>query len=292
MSFYKIKLLHDRLARELNALNMSYVAREQEAWWLLETLTEKSKSFLMAAGVMELSAEQEEQLDAWMKQRVIEKKPLQYIIGSVPFCDLTIAVRPPVLIPRAETEEMTSWIIDLIKQHNVTNLSILDLCTGSGCIVLALAKAFPLAKLVAIDCSDKAIELAQENKEGNNITNVTIIKSDLYTQLPQENQFDLIISNPPYLCQESYDFIDSQVRLWEDEGALKGGADGMKFYRKIAATASLYLKKNRGSSLPQLVFEIGIDQLDIESMLAEEGFKDIRVIYDLSGKRRWAVASI
>ncbi len=107
MSFYKIKQVHDRLARELNTLNMSYVAREQEAWWFLETLTGKSKSQLMAAGMIELSVEREQQLDIWMKQRVLEKKPLQYIIGSVPFCDITITVRPPVLIPRAETEEMT-----------------------------------------------------------------------------------------------------------------------------------------------------------------------------------------
>lgn len=291
MSFYKIKILHDRLARELNALSMPYVEREQEAWWFLETLTGKSKSLLMAAGMVELSVQQEQQLDGWMKQRIEEKKPLQYIIGFVPFCDLTITVRPPVLIPRAETEEMTTWLIDLIKQQNITTLSILDLCTGSGCIALALAKAFPCATLVAIDCSDHAITLAQENKDSNNISNVTIIKSDLYAQLPQEKQFDLIISNPPYLCQESYDFADSQVRLWEDEGALKGGADGMEFYQKIAATASLYLKK-RTFALPQLVFEIGIDQPDIESMLAKEGFKDIRVIYDLSGKRRWAIASI
>ncbi|MFH0898163.1 MAG: HemK family protein methyltransferase, partial [bacterium] len=132
----------------------------QEAWWILEKLTNQSQASLVMAQTLILDEQQQQTLDHWISQRVDEKKPLQYILGSVPFCSLDILVQPPVLIPRPETEEMVCWLIDIIKKSSKTKISILDLCCGSGCIGLALAHALPEATVLGTDISPHAVCLA------------------------------------------------------------------------------------------------------------------------------------
>ena len=160
---------------------------EQEAWWLVQKITSKNKSFLLLNRTIQLTSDQEITLFKWVNER-INKKPLQYILGSVPFCNLDILVKPPILIPRPETEE---WSSDLIKKLPNIPLNILDLCSGSGCITLALTKALPKARVIGLDIEQEAIDLALENKRHNDIHNVDFIKSDLYEAVHHKT-FDLI----------------------------------------------------------------------------------------------------
>lgn len=291
MSIRKVKMLHDTIARQLAKSNSDRLSTEQEAWWLLEALTDKDKTVLLADGVIAISAAQEKRLNNWISLRVQEGKPLQYILGHVPFCDIEVLVRPPVLIPRVETEEITHWLIESIARSGETSLKIVDVCSGSGCIGLALARAFPESSVVALDNSAEAVALAQENKAKNSIENIEIRESDLFSAvLPSEN-FDLIVSNPPYLSQESFSFISPEVKRWEDYNALVGGSDGMDLYKRIINESPQVLS-DRKLALPKLVMEIGIDQKNIEHVLLQQGFRDVRVMYDMSGKRRWVIGTI
>lgn len=268
------------------------VAR-QEAWWLLEKLTGKSKGSLIGLRVVQLSDQQHAELEQWVDQRVHEKKPLQYILGTVPFCDLEIIVQPPILIPRPETEEWVTWLIDqlmVIKNHQ---LKILDLCTGSGCIALALAKAFPQAIVVGIDINPQAIALAQKNKEHNALSNVTFMLSDLDQALDQSESFDVIVSNPPYLTPPEYDQLAPEVKEWEDQYALVAPDDGLSFYYRIAQLAPLRLNKSTmmlQNHLPRLVMELGTHSEPVKSKLEQCGFGDVRLHHDMQGVIRWIAA--
>ena len=114
---------------------------EQEAWWLLEAVSGQCQAALMQHEVLSLTSEQQKKLEQWLRERVVDHKPLQYLLGSVPFCGVKILVQPPVLIPRPETEEMVSWILETYAAVSREGLAVADLCTGSGCIALALASA-------------------------------------------------------------------------------------------------------------------------------------------------------
>jgi len=237
-----------------------------------------------------LTKEQQQKLEHWINQRVNEKKPLQYILGKVPFCDLEILVEPPILIPRPETEEIVCWLIEQIKQQGHKNLSILDVCCGSGCIGLALARAFPEATVVGLDINEQAIDLSEKNKKHNNISNISFVQSDLYQALSKEQVFDIIISNPPYLSEESYENVSDEIRIWEDKQALVAQHDGMALYEKIIAQSHNFLKQtNKG---PHLVLEIGIDQNTIKELFIQAGFTNIEIHNDMSGKKRWITGSI
>jgi len=143
------------------------ILAEQEAWWFLEHATGKTQSALLSDDTITLTPEQQKNLDTWVMQRVKEKKPIQYIIGNVPFCNLEILVKPPILIPRPETEEWVSWLIEQLAPVKDEPLQILDLGSGSGCIGLALAKALPQSTVIGLDKNPQAIELAEKNKYHN-----------------------------------------------------------------------------------------------------------------------------
>lgn len=263
----------------------------QEAWWLLEKLLDETKLSLLTSEVVELSSQQLAILNRWVNDRVQKKKPLQYILGSVPFCDLEILVEPPILIPRPETEEWVTWLIDQLAQAQEKPLKILDLCTGSGCIALALAQALPQATVIGIDINPQAIELAEKNKAHNRISNVTFMLSDLDQVLTQDMRFDLIVSNPPYLAQAEYDNLDPEVKQWEDVRALVAENDGLDFYRRIAQIAALRLAKNN-VSFPVIVLELGTVSEPIQEILKKAGFKGVSLHTDIQGKRRWIAAHL
>jgi release factor glutamine methyltransferase len=265
---------------------------EQEAWWLIEHVTGKRKVELITSTVSHdkvMLASIQEKLNDLITQRVELKKPLQYILGNVPFGNLTIKVVPPILIPRPETEE---WVLWLISQCTVNQPNtILDLCTGSGCIGLQLAHAFPKATVLGIDNNPEAIVLAEENKKLNNLTNITFRQGDLYAPLKATDLFDLIVANPPYLAQEEWERLDPQVTLWEDKQALVAANKGMKLYEQILAKASSFLQQSTDSPsthpLPRIVLEIGPAQHHIETLADQYGFTKNRVFVDSEGKRRW-----
>ena len=293
MKIYPIHNLIAELSKQLEVCCKPYEAAVQEAWWLLEKLTKTTKPMLFALGSIQLSDEQQTTLDAWVSQRVVEKKPLQYILGSVPFCDLEIIVQPPILIPRPETEEWVTWLIDDLKLVKNNPLKILDLCTGSGCIALALGKAFPQSMVVGIDINPLSIALAQKNKEHNAITNVTFLLSDLDRELDPSDRFDLIVSNPPYLTGQEYDQLEPEVKQWEDQYALVAPDDGLNFYKRIAQLAPLRLNKSTnfvGYGLPRVVVEVGSHIEPVKSAFERCNLRDIRSYRDMQGVMRWVVA--
>ncbi len=260
---------------------------EQQAWWLLEFITKSTRSHLQFSSD-ELTKLQQENLNSYIKQLTIEHKPLAYILGWVPFLDLTIKVVPPTLIPRPETE---FWVHELITTLQIVNLeqfTILDIGTGSGCIALSLAQAFPQAQIYAVDIAQSALDLAQENAKINKISNITFIKSNLFDQLPTGLKFDLIVSNPPYINPTAQ--LENSVLNWEDHGALFAPNQGLQIIEKILHQAPLWLKKNNGLKY-QLIVEIDASQGDAVKNLAQEcGFKNALICKDQFDRNRtlWA----
>jgi len=277
--------------KRLEAVCGHELLAQQEAWWMLEQITGKKQSELLINSCLVLTPAQQAQLDLWITERVTQQKPLQYILGSVPFCDLEILVEPPILIPRPETEEWVSWLIKKLELVKNQKLSILDLCTGSGCIALALAQAFPLAQVIGVDKNQHALALAEKNKQHNKLTNVTFMLSDMYGVFDPVQQFDLIVSNPPYLSSKEWGQLDESVRAWEDYDALVADHEGYALYDRMLSQAKMYLKGDSvlcANNSPQVVFEIGVAQSSLQSWIEKFGFKKIDIIRDLEGAERWA----
>ena len=192
------------ITKKLSSIYDNKVSQQQVAWWLLEKFTEQTEAELIAQKTIDLSYIQEQRFNNWITQHVKEKKPLQYILGSVPFTELTINVKPPVLIPRPETEEWTLKLIAQLTTLENKHLTILDVGTGSGCIALSLAKALPEATVYASDIFKQALDLTHENRKLNTVSNVKLILSDVYDQMPRNIFFDLIVSNPPYIAPDEW----------------------------------------------------------------------------------------
>ncbi len=292
----KIRELVLDTAQQLIAVCPHPNSAEQEAWWLLEKLLGKSKTALLLARDVEVSDAQHAQLAAWVRERAHENKPLQYLLGNVPFCGLEIVVRPPTLIPRPETEEWTTWLIEKLAPVKNTKLEILDLCAGSGCIALALANALPHSHVTGIDLSTDAVQLSQENKAHNKIENATFTQGDLFASLDPGVTFDIIVSNPPYIDEEEWRALGDEVKEWEDKNALVAAHHGLEIYERIIATAASFLKRSGAiatKNIPQLVFEIGHEQgAAVASMLQKASFTSVSVHKDLEGKDRFVTARL
>lgn len=274
---------------------------EQEAWWLLEKATGVSRTNMLANQYFDLTEKQKAQLEVWVQQRTEQHKPLQYILGSVPFCGLEIYVEPPILIPRPETEEWVSWVIQTIASCAVTNnntkFSVLDMCCGSGCIGLALARAFPCMSVTGVDISTQALACAHKNKEHNNITNITFVQSDIYNNLAGDYRCNLIVANPPYLAAREHDALAHDVREWEDYQALVAGPTGLELYERILAGAKNILRPwkkqashSTSSSLPAIIFEIGYTQdKAIQELLHKYNYKKYELKRDSFGAWRYVM---
>lgn len=290
MNIYGVDNLIREIAQQLVLRCDDYRSAEREAWWLLEKLTGQFEAELLADSMIMLTEEQGGQLQEWIMQRVHYKKPLQYILEFVPFNNLDVLTAPPILIPRPETEEIVAWLIGTIRKQQPHSLHVLDLCTGTGCIALSLAKAIPQAQVVGSDINPQAIVLAEKSKQLNNVDNVQFCLSDVYEQLDGQT-FDLIISNPPYLSAQSYEQVSDEIRLWEDPKALVADHDGMAIYERILKGALHHLNKPTASSIiPQLVFEIGIDQTVLADLVTNAGFSHVELFNDMAGKQRWLAA--
>lgn len=257
---------------------------EQYSWWMLQAITNKSRAQLLASSNMLLTDAQQTQLDEWIKKQTVEHMPLQYLLGSVPFNSVDILVRPPTLIARPETEEWTADLIEQLKKINPQALAIADLCTGSGCIALAIAHEFPQAQVTGIDIADSALNLARENAVHNSITNVSWLKSDLFSQVSPNQKFDIIVSNPPYISAEEWQTLQDSVKKWEDYGALVAADNGLAIIKKIIKQAPQYLKNNqdiRAAGIPHLTIEIGYQQGPaVAQLMRDAGFKKVRIKKD------------
>lgn len=213
-------------------------------------------------------------------QRLKNYEPIQYILGETEFYRLKLKVAPGVLIPRPETEELVQWIIDSIKS---SSLRILDIGTGSGCIALTLKNELKSAQVSAVDFFETALKIAHENAVKNNLQ-VEFVQADILNwQNYNWQQFDIIVSNPPYVREQEKKAMLPNVLDFEPEKALFVSDDKpLVFYREIARFAQKYLKDGG-----ELYFEIN-ENLGEETaeLLQQENFSDVELKKDLHGKLR------
>lgn len=267
----------------------------QEAGVMLCQVLKCGRAYLYAHGERELSPDEEAVLDHMLAQRT-KNIPLQYILGDTEFMSLRFMVTPAVLIPRQDTEILVEKVIALAKelalqrQNEDTNarVQVLDMCTGSGCIAVSIAHFCPECSIVACDISEEAIKVATANSELNGVQNrMEFFCGDLFEALKGSYKFDIIVSNPPYIETETIAGLQKEVRSYEPELALDGGADGLDFYRRITAKAPEYL-----NDLGWLVFEIGYNQGETVSALMRESFDNIQVLKDYGGNDRVVVGQL
>lgn len=220
--------------------------------------------------------------------KLINGKPLQYITNNQEFMGLNFFVNENVLIPQPDTEIIVEETLKKCKELLLKNgkIKILDLCTGSGAIAVSLSIFLgDEAEVFASDISTKALEVAKYNN-GKNNTNVRFIESNLFKNI-QEQKFNIIVSNPPYIRSDVINKLSKQVQN-EPHLALDGGEDGLKFYKKIIEQSCNYIENG------YLILEIGYDQKeDVENLLKEnKNYSEIKTIQDLSGNDRCVIAKV
>ena len=209
-------------------------------------------------------------------------EPLQYIVGTVEFYGLEFKVNPSVLIPRPETELLIEKILESVNKED--SLKILDIGTGSGNIAVSLAKNLSNSTLTAIDISEDAIEVAEENSELNNINGqISFYKIDFVNEQGfNESNFDLIVSNPPYVSINDYSGLSPELKDHEPKIALTDNKDGLNFYSEISKKAKTLLNKNG-----KLFFEVGMGQAEeVKTILIQNSFSDIEIFKDYSNIER------
>ncbi|HOF10994.1 MAG TPA: peptide chain release factor N(5)-glutamine methyltransferase [Opitutaceae bacterium] len=213
-----------------------------------------------------------------------QREPLAYVLGTAEFCGLTLKADRRALVPRPETERL----VELLQERCVPPPPrVLDLGTGTGCIALALASAWPGAEVVAVDASEEALALARENGESTGLAaRVRWLKSDWFSGLPVDARFDLIVSNPPYLTAEETAAAEPEVRTYEPASALTAAEAGMADLRKIIAGAPRFLAPGGW-----LAMETGIAQhAALLADLARAGLHDGESVKDLADRDRFVVA--
>ena len=206
------------------------------------------------------------------------------MLGTAEFCGLTLKADRRALVPRPETERL----VELLQERcTPAPARVLDLGTGSGCIALALAAAWPGAEVVAVDASDDALALARENGEATGLAaRVQWLKSDWFSAVPVDARFDLIVSNPPYLTAEETAAAEPEVRTYEPAAALTAAESGMADLRKIIAEAPRFLAPGGW-----LAMETGIAQhAELLADLAKAGLRDGESVKDLAERDRFVFA--
>lgn len=226
----------------------------------------------------ELTQEQEDLFNTFIQDR-LKGRPVAYIVGNREFMGLDFYVQEGVLIPRPDTEPLVEELIELCREKE--NLNILDIGTGSGAITISLAKYLNTSKVKSFDISDIALEVGKKNAISNKVDDrVEFIKSDLFSSIENENiQFDVIVSNPPYIPKKDIETLHTQVKDYEPYIALEGGEDGLDFYRSITEQSRMYLKENG-----ILAYEVGHDQAqDVVEIMKSNGYTKIYTKKDLQG---------
>ncbi len=250
------------------------VDAKNDAWLLLTQACHIDRTYYFVHMDEDM---QREHLDAYqtlLKKRA-EHVPLQYITGEQEFMGLSFLVNPSVLIPRQDTETLVEQVLQKVEP----SMQILDMCTGSGCILISILKNAPGTQGTGVDISRQALNVAKENAKRNGV-NADFERSDLFENV--EGTFDMIVSNPPYIPSDVIPTLMPEVMTYEPMIALDGMEDGLFFYRKIVAASKDYLKEKGW-----LLFEIGHDQGDaVSEMMRKFGYQEVTVVKDLSGNDR------
>ncbi len=253
---------------------------EHEARWLFAHFLNVSKSQLPLMSDR-LITEQEATILTYAFRRRAAGEPLQYITGLQPFWDMELIVSPDVLIPRWDSESLLERVMQLLPKESSARVA--DICTGSGALALVIKSERPKTTVAACDISRAALDIARQNAEKYHL-DITFYQGDLLSALPVGECFDLIICNPPYICDDAD--LPADV-LQEPHSALFAGADGLDFYRRLTAEGVAERLAPGG----YLLFEIGCEQAAaVSELLAKAGLQNIEVGQDLSGLDRWVLA--
>lgn len=235
-----------------------------------DTVLDKNKSIL---------------LSSILKRRILGE-PIQYILGKVEFMGLEFKVNKDVFIPRPETEILVEIAINIVKLLSCQTVKLLDIGTGSGNIAVSLAKFLPRARIYATEISKQALEVAKDNAKSNNVE-INFIQSDLFNNYElRTNNYELIISNPPYIATSEIELLQPEIR-YEPRIALDGDKDGLDFFRRIIKEAPKYLKENGF-----LIMEMGFNQAESVKNIFQNspGFEIIEVVKDYNNIERVIVA--
>lgn len=223
-------------------------------------------------------------------KRAANHEPVQYLVGKTEFYSIEFELTDACLIPRPETELLVEHAIEFLRTRKGPQL-VCDLCTGSGCIAVAIAKNHCESKIIATDICDKALAVADINVKKHNLTDhITLLCGDMFEpvigQLDRA-KFDLVVSNPPYVSTIEYEKLDKNVRDYEPENALIAGVDGLDVYKKIGSKIGDFLKPDA-----ILMLEIGYDQgQTVKEMIHKTGvFTDVQIIQDFRNMDRIIIA--
>ena len=261
----------------------------RSAEWLLSAATGLSRVELYAYHDRPLSDEERALLRDGVRRRATGE-PLQYVTGEVAFRHLVVKVRPGVLIPRPETEVLVDSVLGAVDAAIAARGEALvaDICTGSGCIALAIAQERPEARVVATDLSPLAVQVTAENAERLGLaTRVESFEGDLFSPLARDllGGFDVVISNPPYVPSADVPDLPAEVAGFEPHLALDGGVDGLGIYRRILLDAQAWLR-------PGGLLAVELDERMVRTAAAEalQWYEDVRVVEDLTGRDRIVIA--
>lgn len=245
-----------------------------DSYILFEYMTGMKRSFYLAHSDDEVPLDAEKSYLDVIKKRS-ERYPLQYITHTAYFYGAEYYVDESVLIPRFDTENL----VELVLKNEKDAKNFLDICTGSGCIAIAIKDNLKAINATAADISEAALKVAKKNADGH-CADITFIHSDLFENI--DGKYDFIVSNPPYIEKDVISTLMPEVKDYEPTNALDGGEDGLDFYRQIIKESPKYLNKKG-----RLYFEIGYDQGEsVSNLMRDAGFEDILVKSDLSGNDR------
>ena len=245
-----------------------------DAWYLLQMVCRIERSYYYVHGEEDITQDAQKEYEIAVQKRA-EHIPLQYIVGEQEFMGLRFKVNSNVLIPRQDTETLVEQVLKIVKP----GMKVLDLCTGSGCVLISVLKNAPELTGMGSDISKTALLVAKENAKLHEV-DAEWVRSDLFDNITET--FDVVMANPPYIPTGEILSLMPEVRDFEPENALDGGADGLDFYRKIAGQVKDYL--NPGG---YVYMEIGYDQGEaVSELMRNAGFTEVEVIKDLARNDR------
>ena len=277
--------LGEAIAESRRVLDQAGIeSAEQEALWIVQHVLRLPAHHVVIDRDRLLASTELADVKGLIQRRV-GREPLQYILGTQEFCGLEFHVNPTVLIPRPETELLVEYVAQRISAEQPA--TIVDVCTGSGCIAVAIARRRPRARLIATDLSSRSLDVARQNAARHSVGERMIwLEGNLLGALAGqrlEGQVDVIVSNPPYIAEADWATLQPEVRLFEPRGALIAGPQGTELHERLLQEASRYLSPGGA-----LILEIGAGQARAIRQIVEQisGYRFHRLVYDEAGLER------